>query len=851
MENLSKKPKPQLSTDNSKFETWENIPKVKWDGLPKQEDVNQLIKQNQTLIKSKPLIGIEAIQKRIATQISNNQEITPIANVYDLLCHPDILRIAYSKIKGNKGALTPGTDPNTSADTFAEEQIQELSRKLKTGKFKWKPVRRIMIDKPGKTEKRPLGLPDFDDKIVQCAILILLEAAYENEFEKLNCNFGFRPNKDTNAAMEKINLEAKFYQFGVEGDIDGAYNNVQQKILLENLGERFTDKKFLSLIQKGLECGYMLDFQTYPTLLGTPQGSICSPILFNIYMQPFDKYVLTEMLSELQVNQNNSQPQAQIKTRSQEGNPHYEKVRSKKRNAQSRLKEFQQNNRDLKQMHIRRFVEFYRDVCPYMAQVLYKKKPSIKEARNETLKANKLYIAPKSKEIGEKFRETILQNTTEEEKEILKKEYENYLKNIFLANWKEQKTTTFKDPASRKKKLMYVRYADDWIIFVRGEITDAEKVKELAAKFLKEKLGLTLSINKTKITDLYKKKANFLGFEIFYQKNKLNRKVNKGSESITPITQRFGTMQLHPDIDRLQKRFILKKYMTKNGSPKEVGFLTALQDHEIIRKYNQFMLGLGNYYIRQISYPSRLCRWFYILYYSCIKTLATKHKTTVKDIIKTYGHLDLSNPTVNKRKPAATDLRIIADYKRNNSKQYVILLNYKEIMFQLNKIKIKYEEEKQYKLPHQLVREADMITLHKVNFRTAFKETSFCAVCGKKEKTLHNHHIKHLKWKKNPNIKGYKGFDKIVAALGRKQIPVCKDCHQKIHAGKYNGMALNEIYDVRLVAPEGLLKLSTQNPIQPSQNLNQEKKENIIIDEYYKTYLNRELQTFLNKEENL
>jgi retron-type reverse transcriptase len=846
MENLSENQKPQLSTDNSKLETWENIPKVKWDGLPKQEDVNQLIKQNQTLIKSKPLIVIEAIQKRIATQISNNQEITPIANIYDLLCHPDILRIAYSKIKGNKGALTPGTDPNTSADTFAEEQIRELSLKLKTGRFKWKSVRRIMIDKPEKKEKRPLGLPDFDDKVVQCAILLILEAAYENEFEKLNCNFGFRPNKDTNSAMEKINLEARFYQFGVEGDIDGAYNNVQHKILLENLSERFTDKKFLNLIQKGLECGYMLDFQTYPTLLGTPQGSICSPILFNIYMQPFDKYVQTEMLNELQINQNTPQPE--LKTRSQESNPHYEKVRSKKRNAQSRLKEFQEvHNRDLKEMPIRRFVEFYRDFCPYTTQVLNQKHPDIKKAADQTLKANKLYIAPKSKEIGEKYRDTVLQNTTLEEKEILKEEYENYLKSIFLENRKEQKTTKYLNPASLKKKLTYVRYADDWIIFVRGEKTDADKVKELAAKFLKEKLGLTLSENKTKITDLYKNKANFLGFEIFYQRNKLNKKVNKGSDSLAPITQRFGTMQFLPDVDRLKKRFILKKYMTKNDSPKEVGFLTVLQDHEIITKYNQFMLGLGNYYIRQIAYPSALCRWFYILYYSCIKTLATKHKTTVKDIIKTYGHLDLSNPTVNKLKPAATDLRIIADYKRNNKKQYVVLLNYKEIMFQLQKIKDKYIEEKKNNLPHQLVREADMLTLHKVNLRTAFKETSLCAVCGKKEKTLHNHHIKHLKWKKNPNIKGYKGFDKIVAALGRKQIPVCIDCHQKIHAGKYNGMALNEIYDVRLVAPEGLLKFSTQNPINPSQNLNQKKEEKIIIDEYHKTYLNRELQFFLKK----
>lgn len=849
MENLSENEKQQLSTDSSKLERWENIPKIKWDGLPKQEDVNQLIKQNQTLIKSKPLIVIEAIQKRIATQISNKQETTPIANVYDLLCHPDILRIAYSKIKGNKGALTSGTDPNISADTFAEEQIQELSLKLKTGTFKWKPVRRIMIDKPGKKEKRPLGLPDFDDKVVQGAILVLLEAAYENEFEELNCNFGFRPNKDTNSAMEKIDLEARFYQFGVEGDIDGAYNNVQHDILIENLGQRFTDKKFLNLIQRGLECGYMLDFQTYPTLLGTPQGSICSPILFNIYMQSFDKYVLTEMLNDLEGNQETQEnPQPKTKTQSQEANSQYEKVRSRKRNAEKRFKEFQQIQRDLGKIPIRRFVEYYRDANPYIGQVLNQKHPNIKKAAEETLKANKLYIVPKSIEIGEKYREAILLYTTEEEKEILKKEYENYWKNIFLEKRQEQKTIQYKNPASLQKKLTYVRYADDWIIFVRGEKRDAEKVKELAAKFLKEKLKLTLSSNKTKITDLYKNKANFLGFEIFYQRNKLNRKVNKGSETLAPVTQRFGTMEYHPDTDRIEQRFILKKYMTKNGTPREIGFLTALQDHEIITKYNQFMLGIGNYYIRQISYPSRLCRWFYILYYSCIKTLATKHKTSVKDIIKTYGHLDLSNPTVNKRKPAATDLRIITSYKRNNQKKYAILLNYKEIMFQLLQIKEKYMEQKKNKLPYQLVRDIDILTLHKVNFRTAFKETSFCAVCGKKEKNLHNHHIKHLKWKKNPNIKGYKGFDKIVAALGRKQMPVCRDCHQKIHAGKYNGIALNEIYDVRLVAPEGSLKLNPENP-NPSQNIIPKKKgENIIIDEYNKTYINRELEKFLQKK---
>lgn len=190
-----------------------------------------------------------------------------------------------------------------------------------------------MVEKPGKKEKRPLRLPDFDDKVVQCAILLILEAAYESEFENLNCNFGFRPNKDTNAAMEKITLEARFYQYAVEGDIEGAYNNIQQDTLLKILSKRFTDKKFLNLIKKGLECGYMLEFQTYQTLLGTPQGSICSPILFNIYMQEFDKYILNEMLQQINPNTTTNQ-------RSNEINPEYEKAGSRKKKARSKLNEF-------------------------------------------------------------------------------------------------------------------------------------------------------------------------------------------------------------------------------------------------------------------------------------------------------------------------------------------------------------------------------------------------------------------------------------------------------------------------------------------------------------------------------
>lgn len=119
-------------------------------------------------------------------------------------------------------------------------------------------------------------------------------------------------------------------------------------------------------------------------------------------------------------------------------------------------------------------------------------------------------------------------------------------------------------------------------------------------------------------------------------------------------------------------------------------------------------MGLGNYYIIQIKYPSRFGRWFYLLYYSCIQTFAAKHKTSVKDIMKTYGYFDFSNPKINTKKPNATDLRIITHYTFNKTKKYSTLLNSKEIMFQLSKLKNKYVEEKVNNQLHELVKEAAM-----------------------------------------------------------------------------------------------------------------------------------------------
>jgi hypothetical protein len=88
-----------------------------------------------------------------------------------------------------------------------------------------------------------------------------------------------------------------------------------------------------------------------------------------------------------------------------------------------------------------------------------------------------------------------------------------------------------------------------------------------------------------------------------------------------------------PDVERLEKKLKLKNYISKNDKVASVGFLTPLEDHQIIQKFNEFIMGLGLYYITEISVPSAMNRWHYILYYSCLKTLAHKHRTSISKII--------------------------------------------------------------------------------------------------------------------------------------------------------------------------------------------------------------------------
>ena len=210
-------------------------------------------------------------------------------NLYKLICNQDLLVAGYERIKSNTGATTPGVD-KISLDGFGAKRLEKLIIGLKNESWKPRPARRIYIPKPGKTEKRPLGIQGPEEKIVQAAMLLVLEAVYEPIFYKTS--FGFRPGKGCHDALQTIYQNYDGMRYAIEGDIKGMYDNVNHHTLVALMKKKIKDERFIRLTYKMLRAGYMEGSTTViKPVIGTPQGSIVSPILANIYLHNLDTFM--------------------------------------------------------------------------------------------------------------------------------------------------------------------------------------------------------------------------------------------------------------------------------------------------------------------------------------------------------------------------------------------------------------------------------------------------------------------------------------------------------------------------------------------------------------------------------
>lgn len=206
----------------------------------------------------------------------------------DKVWSPQALEMAVHTVTARKGAA--GVDGQTT-EAFAKsgaEEIAVITRLLREGRYEPRPVKRRWIEKPGSKDLRPLGIPTVRDRVVQSALLYVIEPVFESGFAAHS--YGFRPGRSARHAVERVErlLEAG-YTWVVDADIKGYFDNIPQDRLLARVREKIADSKVLVLLEKFLRQGVMDTACGWqPTENGTPQGAVISPLLANIYLNPLD-----------------------------------------------------------------------------------------------------------------------------------------------------------------------------------------------------------------------------------------------------------------------------------------------------------------------------------------------------------------------------------------------------------------------------------------------------------------------------------------------------------------------------------------------------------------------------------
>jgi len=213
----------------------------------------------------------------------------------------DLLREAHRRTRKD-GA--PGVDGQTAAayEENLEENLRSLLDRLKSGSYKAPPVRRVYIPKGSDPMKRrPIGVPTFEDKILQRAVAMVLEAVYEQDF--LNCSYGFRPGRSAHQAIGNLwqGLMSMGGGWVLEADIQGFYDTLDHSQLREFLDQRVRDGVLRRALDKWLKAGVMEEGNLSHATTGTPQGGVISPLLSNIYLHKvLDEWFETTVKPRLQ-----------------------------------------------------------------------------------------------------------------------------------------------------------------------------------------------------------------------------------------------------------------------------------------------------------------------------------------------------------------------------------------------------------------------------------------------------------------------------------------------------------------------------------------------------------------------
>lgn len=768
---------------------------------------------------------LEKIYKKNQDFAFNKTGTKPInSDLLNLLADENLLLAAYKKVRKNKGATTQAYEMSeknykskneeqkswinkttNSPDGINRRVFRKTSKFIKENKYPWGSSRRIYVEKPGKKgSKRPITIPPFMDKVVEEAITMILTSIYEPYFEAQNCSFGFRPNKGVHDAIISLTgAKANGLNLCLEGDVKGAYDRVSKKKLIEILNIKIQDRKFLNFMKDRLNYEiYDTEERKYITPEnGLPQGGIDSPYLWNIYISIFNEFIINSLGKYLD----------RLNT----------KVRGKNKDSIKNPTSKEKRNNEKTRTTLNKISKMLKNIKndkEAIAKLNYIAGKTVKELKQEKILTGELnYIKKILKEIG-------VGNTNDLSQ--IKKNIIKYGRSLTEEGLK----LPSRDSNKIKLRFIYCSYADDWIILTNMKRNMLETWKIKIQEFLKDELHAELAMEKTLITDIREKPAHFLGFEISTYKNKKigkYKKIINGEKRIITAITAGSKVFAYPDKQRLINRAHMKGYCDENGFPREVGFLSNLDDFTIIERYNSVLRGISNYYTEFIRNPrTSLTRWIYIIRYSCIKTLAQKHKTTIREIFKQYAA-----PISKESKSKEKTIEVIVKNKigENTYIKKWRLLTTRELIENSLALKIKpklqdrywtlekgepiiYEEQDK----HAITNDNFYDKLKWVNIRTQASFDLPCSICGSEEE-IEMHHINHVRKNRYNLIDKEQTWLQAMYIRNRKQIPVCKECHINIiHKGKYGGTKLSYMspkvmYDNRIITIESHINKGSLN----------------------------------------
>jgi group II intron reverse transcriptase/maturase len=590
---------------------------------------------------------LEAIRKMGEKQV-------PLTRVYRSLFSEDLFLAAYAKIYRNNGALTPGTEPDT-ADGMSIARIRHIIEQLRYERYRFHPVRRVFISKKS-GGKRPLGMPNFSDKLVQEALRLILEAYYEPRFR--DSSHGFRSGRGCHTALEHVKVAFKGTAWFIEGDITGCFDNIDHDILMDILRRDIQDGRLLNLIQQCLKAGALEDWKYLPSFSGVPQGGILSPLLSNIYLHELDTFIEETLI-----------PQYTKGTR-RANNPDYALLTRQ-----------------------------------------------IEHARRTGNKAQEHELVQQRRSLP---------------------------------------SQDIQDPNYRRLK--YVRYADDFLLGFIGSKSEAESIKAALGEFVRNKLHLQASDEKSLITHARTQYARFLGYAI--STYKADGKLTRSSHDNAKRRSVNGGIRLgipYGLIDETAKRY------QRGGKPVHESVLIDNSDAHIIMAYQNRFRGLAEYYKYAVD-RHKLSKLGHVMEVSLAKTLARKHKTSVSKIYRRYK----GTRTVDGRRYKT--LQVEVETKTGTTTIYWGAIPLRTVQAGKEPLEdTRYREQWRYK-------RSDLIQR---------LQADTCELCGS-QVNIQVHHVRKLSdlKKRWAGRKAKPEWVKHMIAARRKTLMVCHQCHVNIHAGK-------------------------------------------------------------------